>query len=508
MADKLPGDMTATEIFAQQAYGITPQASPSMGERYDRFREQVRNRVAEGAGLIKPLDNKYKEFRSSHPFLDAIPDAAAAYSGAMMGPIGMAASALAPSTRIGTRNPTSFERGPGQPERAAAGAPEEASTSARGVNISSLPDPSGPSLYQRSAVSGVEGGSEFGTDRRIQNAQLNELADKAGYQEKKGEEAAAHLGYLDEEAGYFQRIAGQKKIQADAEMRAAETTQKEQEEQETKIQQANDELSELGVDPGRHFKNRDMGFWLTMTIGAVAGGMLQAMNNLGSNPFIDSLRETVRNDINAQERNIDQKGKKLKGLETAYERMRARGADRITATIRQYDKTLESVETEIKGKLAKARVPEVKANLEAALQSIQIERDAQATKMEEYWKSVRDQRMAAARSAASAAYERSLRFAHLKLEERKLDQADRHLDIEAQRGGREGAAKQAKDQNELFVPTGKDPDTGMVTGYMAASDVEGRTARKKVEANNKLVALAQQAQQHRSNLEKFRASSL
>lgn len=404
MAGKRQEDLTPTEVFAQDAYGTPPAPS-----QYDRFREMARSAVAEGAGLIDGADAKFKAWKAEHP--------AAQWAASQAG---LVSHALGPTAGLGydlwnsgphVRNPTSFERG--TPTRD----PVSFERDTPGVAAGSLPD--APMRPKMAAGMGPGGdvAAGYGSDKGIMNAQLNQIADQSGLQEKKSEEASAHLGVLGVKADQHQEFAQAQAAAANAERQAVDEAEKEQLDHETKWQEASDEAAAMGVDPGRHFKNRDGVFWLNMLVGSVASGMLSALQNQNTNPFMDSVRETVRQDINAQEKGIEQGWRKVKGLETAYERARQRGADRITATIRQYDKTLEALQTDMQGRLVKATIPEVKANLEAGLQAIQIERDGMQVKMEEYWKQVKGQRAAAAAAAADRAWRHAVEMRKLAIEE-------------------------------------------------------------------------------------------
>jgi hypothetical protein len=374
---------------------------------YDRFRESTKGL---GKGIMGAGD-AFKQWQDNHPAVkwalspgNAVGTFAPGAALAVHAMNGVSSSIL-PGEKPKSANDVAFERSE-QPEYSRVGPP----SAVNGLPVSELP--SVAKTMQASPLAGPQGDtSPFGSDKRLQGAQLDQLADHSGLQEKKSEEGEAHLQTLGVKAGQFQELAQAQAIAANAEKTAAEEAEKEQLTAEENWHKASDEASKMGVDPGRFYKNKDAGFWISMIVGSVASGMLSGLSSDGKNPFMDSVREMVRADIGAQETGIQQGWKKVKGLETAYERARVRGTDRITATIRQYDSTLQALQTDMQGRLLKATIPEQRANIEASLQALQLERDGMRVKMEEYWKQVKEHRAAAAASAANAAAERQWRHA-------------------------------------------------------------------------------------------------
>lgn len=343
--------------------------------------------------------SKFRQWKEQNPALawgvSQLPLAAHA-----LGPNAGLAADVAGIAGVGSppvRQPTSFERD----QRPTPEAPSEP-----GVPVAKLPDaPPIPTPPKMSAGMGPGGDvyEGYGTDKGVLHSQLNTTADMGNLQEKKWEEYGHKLAGMNTAADLMGEHAEQQRRGAKAYSDSVAQSEKEQLDAETKAQQASDETAAMGTDPGRYLRNRDAGFWINMMLGSVASGLLSAMQGRGGeNPFMDSVRQTVKQDIDSQEQAIAQGWKKVKGLETAYERARLRGADRVTATQKQYDMVLQALETDAKGRLMKAQIPEEKARLEGLLQSLQIERDQENTKLQEYWRQIRESRARAAAAAANA----------------------------------------------------------------------------------------------------------
>lgn len=382
MAGKSAADMTPTELFAQDNYG-TPPAEPL----YDRFRAQV----AGAAGGAEDAVGKFQAWRNANPMAKWSTGPAAPF---LLGPaagraVQIGQSGMPPQhikveplpAEAPPRDITSFERNPDVPT----------------ASVSALP---GAPLKPRMGPGMGPGGDIY---QGVYNAQDDMLADMSALQEKKGDEYVAHLKTLNTAADMEQEVAQQQRVGARAYEGAIQAAEKEQTDSETKWQQAADETASMGVDPGRYFRNRDAGFWMTMMVGSIASGVLSAMQGRGGeNKFMDYVRATAHDDIAQQDKAIDQGWRRVKGLETAYERARMRGVDKVTATQKQYDLHLMALQTDIKSRLMKAQLPEEQLRLEGALQVLQLERDQESLKIQEYRKAVVEGRARAAAAAASA----------------------------------------------------------------------------------------------------------
>jgi hypothetical protein len=362
---------------------------------------------------------KFQQYRSENPLVDAIPGAVAGYTGGVMGPIGTASAAMMPSGAVGSpgRRPGLAAAGAAGESTPPAGTPPPGAPPAAppapgitpGVDVESLPKAAPPKMFMGTGVGGGAGSGEvgekdLGTLKGIRGAQRDLEAEQGGVIAKRGEEYEGRMDALKVEAENFATAAEAKRIQVEAEKSVVEATQKEQEEHEAGTQKAMDEVSKKGVDPGRLMKNKSVFQWIAMFIGAAAGGAI------GSDKMMEGIRSEIKDDIDAQETDIKQGWKGVEGRKTAYEHMRVRGVDKLTANVRQYDKTLEAVELDLKAKLANATLPEQKAKLEGALQAMQAERAGNQVQIQEYWKGIADKRASAAAAAASAQYARNRQF--------------------------------------------------------------------------------------------------
>ncbi len=383
--------------------------------------------------------SKLKEWRDNNP---AVGWASGPAAPALLGPAGtvLQTAQMGPAPQHisatgvpPTRDPVSFERTP--PAGYDGGAPMP-TTSPQQLPNAPMKAPAmapgmGPDPYEG-----------YGTDKGVLHSQQDTLADLSGLQDKKSEEYSAHLASLKTAADMEQEVAAQQRAGAAAYKSSVDQEDKRQQAQEQKISQATDSAAAAGVDPGRFFKNRDTGFWLSMMIGSVAGGYLSAVpGNGGKNAFMDSIRDMQDKDIKSQETAIDQGWKKVKGTETAYERMRANGVDKTTATLKQADLTLAAIQTDIKGRLMSSQIPEEKARLEGALQTLQIERDKYATTIQETWRATRESRGRAAATAAMAQHAAE-RQARLDADEHDLKQSQAYKNrAEADKTRAEGGDK-------------------------------------------------------------------
>lgn len=401
-------DLTPTELFAQDNYGVQPEPSVE-----DRFRDLIKKSygaqkqaVSNEADAASSIVDRLKQYRAENPMGQwgqdtalrlGMPAADAARTGYGM------AQWLSKETSAPVA-PGAQPTPPQPPQPAADGGPPVTP----GIDVHSLPD-AAPMQPKMSAGMGPGGDvyDGYGTEKGLLHAKEDVLAGAQNQVDIKGDEYAARLKAMDTHADLTHELAAQQAYAGQAYQKAVDQEDARQQDQETKIQQATDETAARGLDPGRYFRNRDVGFWITMAVGAVASGMLSALNGgHGQNPFMDSVRAMAHEDLDAQEKAIDQGWKRVKGMETAYERMRMSGVDRVNATQKAYDTHLQALQTEIQSRMEKAQLPAEKANFQAALNAVQQERNGVAVQMQEYYKNIRDGKARAAAAAANAQYAR------------------------------------------------------------------------------------------------------
>ena len=268
------------------------------------------------------------------------------------------------------------------------------------TSASALPDANVP--LKPAMGAGMGPGGDTATEKAVRGSQQDYLGDLGGLQAKKEETYAAHLKGMETTSDLQQEAVERGKVAAAEYQRVVDEDQQARANKDLEVQRAQDEATSKGIDPGRYYRNRDVGFWINVGIGSVASGMLAAMNGGSGNAFTDQMNKMVNDDIHAQEVGIQQGLRKAQNAETAYERMRMRGIDSVTAAFKQHDWTMQSIQDELKARLGKAQIPEEAKRLEEALQEVQIKRDQETVKYNEYWNNIAHQKASAAAAMAAA----------------------------------------------------------------------------------------------------------
>jgi len=348
------------------------------------------------------------------------------------------ASAAAP---FPGREPTSFERGPGE-------------------------QPASPMLSAKpSAVSGP-GGDVFegwGTVKGIRNAQLKEVGDVEEVGRQKAREFDAQMQARGINRDVLGEQADSLRYKANEIYAAQQDFDQRKTDEQAKIQQASDAQAARGVDPGRSFKNMSTGKTLAFILGAIGGGLVAGVpGNGGRNPFIEMVNKQVEQDIAAQEKDLEQGWKGVKGMETAYENMRRNGVDMIVAKQTQQDQVYAALELDLSAKLSKAQDPVERARYDQALQAVQLERDRMTTDIQKYAGNQRAQYANAAASAADKQYNRMMAERKMRVDESRAmaQNAKDYGEADVKVGARDKA----------FVVTGIDPATGRQTGGYARDE--------------------------------------
>jgi hypothetical protein len=463
MADERDEAAARYARFREMAGAAGQGAKLTLGSSVEDSVARARN--TPGVPLNDPtIRGKFAQFLGNHPGAEyAVNVGLPAMSGATpagVNPFGSPQMPVANGEQPPVTDRPSYPYGNQPPPSALEGAPVKV-PGAEGLHAPT-------SLLNTTGIGGGVGYSTDdlggrGTDKRILGSMDDQYAEMGGLQEKKGEEASAHIDFLHAASDTQGYIAEQRRKAQGVYERTVAEEDRDEKHKEDEVLRVLDEVSAMGVDPGRYYRNRDTLTTIQMTVGAVASGMLSALNGREGNPFLDRVREEARSDVNAQEKAIDQGWKRAKGMETSYERMRMRGVDRVNASLKQYDLTLAAVENDVAARLGNAKIPEIKANLEAGLQAIQIERAGVRTKIEEYAKNIRAQRAAAAAAAAERMYRHALETAKFRLEERKVNAAA-EKDLADAGKARAEAGKLGAGDDSTFYPMGDvktDPMTGM-----------------------------------------------
>lgn len=430
----------------------------------ERFKQNVADAVPQG---LKDFDAAYRQTLSNHPLLNY-----ALNSNPVAGVIG------------GPKLPPPTNAGPApQPNAPAPGpvpsAPTPQQAPGKSVDVASLPNAEAPRQILGMGT-GPGGGAGLGSDKALQGAQNDVIGGQQALVDKRTEEAGAKVAGLNYAADAKSAEADARRIFAEHQKAVDDQIAHEQADYENKIADEREKASKLGVDPGRVFKNRSAGTWVAMAIGGLMSGALSGLTGQ-PNSFLDTLKGIQHDDIEAQNKDIDQAWKKVGGMQTTYENLVRRGVDRQVAQNAYLSNVLTSVQGELEARLKRAQLPAEKANLEAGIQSLQNERAAMDVKMQEYWKNIFNQRSAAAASAAAAAAKQ--RWEHYKeLEELRI----KGYEAQTHRMGAEAAANKAGGEgddkaNAAFFATGLSPDQKSQMGFLAPS----AESRQKLEEANK-----------------------
>lgn len=368
----------------------------------DKFKQAVRDAVPQKA---KDADAVFRQWLADHPMAQYAVNAPTALGGVMLpgGPLGAAAvSAFKPKLEL----PPPTGTAPAKPPEATgpetlSPMPNQPAYVPGAQPLGMVPLAPGQSMGTGAPIAA----NRLGTDKGIQNAQNDVIAGQQALVDKNTEMAGAKLQALDYAANAESAHAQAKRIFAEHQKAVDEGIAKEQGDYETKIADERDKASKLGVDPGRVFKKATTGQWIAMAIGALMSGALSGKTGQ-PNSFLDTLKGITHDDLEAQEKSIDQAWRKVGGMQTTYENLVRRGVEKRAAQNAYLGQVLDSIGEELQSRLAKAQLPAEKANLEAGIQSLQNQRSALDVQMQEYWKGIYDRRSAAAASAAAAAAQR------------------------------------------------------------------------------------------------------
>ena len=458
----LGAPLTGAPSVTGQVIGAAPEPST-----YEEFKARLADAQTRG-----------RQFRAEHPAVNAYINTAA--SGLPQDSmLGMGARAIDAATSPSIRQPTSFTRETPQPILPEEGRPWTAGAPAIGDSTGaspwSLPEANAPTKGGVAAP----GRTGLGSDKALQNAQQDQIAGSQAIVDKKLEEGAAQVDFLNAKASAEQQTAFLRQTYAEALKRADDAQVKDEEDYAQKTADAREKAAKLGVDPGRHFRGRETQSTITLALGGAISGIFGALMGTTDNAFVNTIRNTVQDDIKSQEREIDQAWKKVAGMETTYQNLVKRGVDKRVANADYYGHVLDANIAQLNAALAKARIPAEKANIEGAIQSLQNERSALDVQMQAYWKNVYERRSAAAAASAAATAERLWRH-KIELEELRIKQQNADTQrIEAE--GKTGAARGTtqKDLNGAFFSTRLDQTkdgTPVQVGIVAADP----TARKEL----------------------------
>ena len=163
----------------------------------------------------------------------------------------------------------------------------------------------------------------------------------------------------------------------------------------SRTEQLADEVGKMKVDPNRFFKNASTAQQVMMSIGAVAGGMLQGLQG-GTNTFLDRLDRMVDRDISAQQSEIDNKKTQLSERRTVFGQLLQETGDRRLAAMQARGLTYEAAKGWIKARADALGTPEIYRNAQIAANAIDQRRDA-------LWADMSKQAYASAVAGAQAA---------------------------------------------------------------------------------------------------------
>lgn len=414
MADlpfKRPEDLTPTEIFilhngndeqkSKLGFQLAPPGTPPPPGLLDRFKQGVSDAAERG-----------RQIRAEYKYPNAVLNDAKWTAPALHvggSPLAsLALTALDEGTRPKVRDPVSFERTDPREEAeklAPKPAAEESRFGPQLMSPYSLPD----AKLSPGSGGGVGAPAErtgLGSDRALQNAQRDRISGQQAVVDKRMDEGAAHVDFLNREADVEAQKALLRRTYADAQKQVDDDQRKDEEGYAQKIVDAREKAAKMGVDPGRQFRGRETQSAIMLSIGGAISGALAALQGNQDNPFVKAVRQNVQDDVDVQNKEIDQAWRGVAGMETTYQQLVKRGVDKKLAQATYYGQVLDSHLGVLQSALAKAKIPEEKARIEGAIQSLQNERSDLDVSMQQYWKGTYERRAAAAAAQARADAER------------------------------------------------------------------------------------------------------
>lgn len=196
-----------------------------------------------------------------------------------------------------------------------------------------------------------------------------------------------------------------------------------------------DELARSKPDPGRLMASASHGMQFTMAIGAVAGGMLSALNG-GPNQFLEHLDKIIDRDVAAQNQAIENKRSALGMKQTMLSQFIQQTGDRRLGASQYRQMLLEAAKSQLKAQDSALGIPEQRAGTQLAVNALQQKIDGlNEINTKDAWKQYQAQAAAAEaqrRAAEERAFQHELQVGELGV---KVDNA-RTARISALRDGK------------------------------------------------------------------------
>ena len=194
-------------------------------------------------------------------------------------------------------------------------------------------------------------------------------------------------------------------------------------EQNAKMSQ---EIGEQKVDPKKFFKDQGAAGQVLIGIGASLGGFLQGMRGGGPNEFMQQLNTFVDRDIAAQQGAIDNKKTALSARQNMFGQLLSQTGDRRVAAMQLRQFQLEGAKQMLTAQATRNGIPSQLAETQIKVKAIDqdIAKTKQVIAQTAYDKAKAE--AAAAQGARKAEEERAWQH---KMQERKMGQEDRQLDI-------------------------------------------------------------------------------
>jgi hypothetical protein len=220
-----------------------------------------------------------------------------------------------------------------------------------------------------------------------------------------------------------------------------------------------DAVREQKVDPNRLLY--DDGQKAMALIGGLLGGLYQGLNKLQSNPFLDDLNRSIDRDIALQKEDLSRSERSIEGRQSLLGQMRSVYKDESLATAQAKNLYYEGIKQQLAAQAATFDSPAIQAKADQGIAVIARAQDG--LKLDEASRNAAAAQAAAGAAAAARAKQQQQEFEN----SLKVYEAGTH---------RLAATKDAgKAQSELrtrMVATGKDPETGEPTGYLARNPEE------------------------------------
>lgn len=277
------------------------------------------------------------------------------------------------------------------------------------------------------------------------DAQKRQLGTLGEQQEQTADMGAARAGRIEAVSGLQMDEAERQRQLADDHRRIEEeATAKVQAFQDRTAQQA-EEIASRSFDPSSLVRNAGTGMQFAMAIGAVAGGMLAAVNG-GPNQYMQDLHRVIDRAVEQERTTLENKRFAVGARQTIASQMMQQTGDLRLSLASYRQSLLEAAKTTLQAQTASLGIPEERAKTSIEVNTIQQQIDGlNVQNTSAAWKLYQQQAaagVAAQRAAEERAWQRYMDVTKLGLEGDKVK-------IEAAKAG-VGGNGLSKEDGELL----------------------------------------------------------